>query len=1019
MWEKTKNWFHNKPGHGSDLPCTLEVIGSSVPVDFKFFWVKKVSKQIIAWATNFTPNYEDSPMYIDRNIGVDIFLSPEADRILLVLTNKHTIRSLELHGRLTATQEEILHQWIQSFGSNKKLVHETLWQSFNIKPLNEKFYQGIARSFVELVQHLTRAGINEQDAKLFTNRLIGRLVFCRFLQKKNIIAQEYDYFAVHEEEDSTSYYHSVLSKLFFSTLNLPVEERNQKLRSFWVDTKTPYLNGWLFEMRWIDKDSGIVFPVQFFQEFYAFLDEYNFTTDESTSNYQQVAVDPEMLGRVFENLLAEQSTETGKQARKAKGAFYTPREIVDYMCKESLRTYINQKLTDQSVPESDREKVLKQLFDTSDSDYALYSKNAAFDAIQVKYRGKIIDMLDNLTVIDPACGSWAFPIGMMQIILQCYERILPETKFDPVETKKNIIENSLFGVDIEPMAIEIARLRAWLAIVVDEIDASKVDPLPNLDFKFVCANSLVQLPSWPQQIWLDQDSRLQQNLEEWRHKYFRARSPQSKKNIRQEYEALLHSGLFETTYTDLLKSYNPFDASSPSKFFDPQYMFGKEGFDIVVGNPPYIWEKLNKKTFDIVKDTPLGNRFYLGKMDFFYYFFHLWIDLLHNGGVLSYITTNYFITATWWVKLREDFRARTDLIKLINFGELKVFESALWQHNMITVLEKKNDNTPSYCNTSVTYNKWYLWNEILESIIYSRDKNTSYFHIPQDELYDINWYIKLTYWPVDVILNKLLVSSSRLDKVANAFKGITTWRDSVYVLADQDISYTNSHDIKYLKKWYKNSDISKYSVSKDTSKRVIYLTKYDTNIDNTSFIKDYLNKNKEEIIARKDANLKWNFKKWYWWVLATPRMEIGFETPNIVVPQRSKTNTFGYSNDEFYGSWDIYYITQPKDWYTLKFLLGILNTHLIYVRLYYRWKRKWEMLELFQKPLSEIPIPKITANNKDKADQLESLVEQILAKKKDDQDMDTSEIERQIDDLVYELYELTPDEVKLIEGERK
>jgi len=145
--------------------------------------------------------------------------------------------------------------------------------------------------------------------------------------------------------------------------------------------------------------------VQFFQEFYAFLDEYNFTTDESTSNYQQVAVDPEMLGRVFENLLAEQSTETGKQARKAKGAFYTPREIVDYMCKESLRTYINQKLTDQSVPESDREKVLKQLFDTSDSDYALYSKNAAFDAIQVKYRGKIIDMLDNLTVIDPACGS--------------------------------------------------------------------------------------------------------------------------------------------------------------------------------------------------------------------------------------------------------------------------------------------------------------------------------------------------------------------------------------------------------------------------------------------------------------------------------------------------------------------------------------------------------------------------------------------------------------------------------------
>ncbi len=603
MGERTKNRFHNLPWHGSDLPCTLEVSWLNIPIDFRFFWLKKASKQIIAWVSNFTHNYEDSPVFADENVGIDIILPDSTDKVILVLTNKYVLRTLELYGSLSATQEEILHQWVQDFGGNKKLIHETLWQSFNIKPLNIKFYQAIARAFTELVQHLERDGIDSHEAKLFTNRLIWRIVFCWFLKKKNIIAEQYNYFELSDQDDSTSYYHSILSTLFFATLNLPVAERTKKVRELGVDIQTPYLNGWLFEKKAYDTDTKVTFPVKFFHTFFEFLNGYNFTTDESTSSYQQVAVDPEMLGRIFENLLAEQNTETGEQARKAKGAFYTPREIVDFMCKESLKTHISQKLLAVDVVESEREIILEQLFAKSDSEYALYSKNAAYDAIQVKHRWKIIDILDNMTVIDPACGSGAFPMGMMQIILQCYERILPETKFDPVETKKKIIENTLFGVDIEPMAIEISRLRAWLAIIVDEIDANKVEPLPNLDFKFICANSLIKLHhnEW----WLWDKPDLKETLAELRHKYYRSRTTKSKTDIKDKYLSLINDwNLFESKYSDALKSFNAFDASKPAKFFDPEYMFWESWFDIVIGNPP--WDKVkaqDPKFFSLIDNS--------------------------------------------------------------------------------------------------------------------------------------------------------------------------------------------------------------------------------------------------------------------------------------------------------------------------------------------------------------------------------------------------------------------------------
>ena len=281
---------------------------------------------------------------------------------------------------------------------------------------------------------------------------------------------------------------------------------------------------------------------------------------------------------------------------------------------------------------------------------------------------------------------------------------------------------------------------------------------------------------------------------------------------------------------------------------------------------------------------------------------------------------------------------------------------------------------------SVTTQKGKLNHAILHSVVSGTDPSTQYYHIPQDQLFK-GGNICLTAGGVDEILEKMLTNTKFLGEIAHCYKGITTGRDSVYVLDYNEIeSCLAQEDQKYIKKWYKNSDISKYEVAKNTNKRVLYLTKNDTSLLNTQFVKKHLEENKSELIARKDANLIGNFKKGYWWVMATPRIEIDFLAEKIVIPQRSRTNTFGYSNSDFYASGDVYYILQSQPLYSIKFLLGILNSKIIYKWLYYRGKRKGEMLELYQEPLSKIPIPTLdTAHKQELARQIEALVEQILA----------------------------------------
>jgi type I restriction-modification system DNA methylase subunit len=637
---------------------------------------------MIAGAVNFTPNWEDADYTRDSStarVGIDFFLTP-TNSLIVALSNRGKLRIMELSDHVSNTQVEILASWRWVYSlSTREAMHTTLWEALKLESVNKKFYDGIAQSFTDLIQHLEKSGRHHEESKLFASRLHGRLLFVWFLRKKKgIISERFDYFTT-TDLSATEYYTKRLSPLFFECLNTPVAERHT------LDRDTPYLNGWLFDPKTDGYDwaaSTLTFPEGFFDRLYTHFDQFNFTTDESTPDYEQIAIDPEMLGRIFENLLATQVEATGEQARKAKGAFYTPREIVSYMCRESLRQYLYTRCS--------KHESIDRLLDTSVSDWAKAGTNSRRDNYTPEEQRSIIGALDDITILDPACGSGAYPMGMLQMMLQCYERL--DTRYDPYQVKLQIIKNNLYGVDIEPMAVEIARLRAWLSLIVDEPSDSKhVKPLPNLDFKFVCANTLIPLAS---ESGIFDKPWLKDEMKTLRDDYYSTTSRSKKESLKAKFEKLLDlgkgEGLFGSKQEQQLKSYHPFNVVSSCWFFDPEFMFGiEDGFDMVIGNPPYVQLQKFART-QIQKDLQdVGYYTFQKTGDLYALFYERGLELTKkHTGVLSYITSNKWMRAGYGDKLRAYFSDKNPLV-LIDCGP-GIFESATVDTNIIMVQNAPN-----------------------------------------------------------------------------------------------------------------------------------------------------------------------------------------------------------------------------------------------------------------------------------------------------------------------------------------
>ena len=697
--QKQITWFREHPESGSARIALQLFESDDCVLESTFYWFSENStKQKISATTGLTTNWEDSELTRKpgNKVGIDFILTKKADTLLIVLTDRQKHRVMELHDHLSNTQKQI---FINDLGSvsdyfdrasqdltkivSQKAIHESLWNAFQLKEVNRKFYEIIASYFDRLVETMeVQNNKNNENAKQFSSRLLGRLLFIWFLRKMNVINEEIGYFDT-SGKTSTSYYNDTLKMLFFNTLNKPVEERMHR------DKKTPFLNGGLFEAKENDYFfEELIFPDRYFEELFERFNEFNFTTDESTADFELIAVDPEMLGQVFESLLASQNSEEGNNERNKTGSFYTPREVVNFMCKESLRSYLYAKLDNSQLNPG-----IDQLIDLSDSKFLERKSTSQAELWGINSKStinKVKQALDDIKVLDPACGSGAFPMGMMQLLLRTYERVEP--RYDPYKLKLSIIENSIFGVDIQPMAVEISRLRAWLSVIVDDQDKQNVHPLPNLDFKFISANTLVELEDREDNVFSNPELDLE--LISLREKYFNARNPQRKKKIQQDYYNVIKQGPFsnyEDKRSGQLRTFDPFINQRAATFFDSKYMFGVDkGFDVIIGNPPYIHlEHMGKDDRSFYKS--LKYDVFAARGDMYSLFYEKGVHLLRNEGVLAFITSNKWMRAGYGKALRNFFVKETNPLLLIDLGS-GVFDSATVDTNILILEKSKNEH---------------------------------------------------------------------------------------------------------------------------------------------------------------------------------------------------------------------------------------------------------------------------------------------------------------------------------------
>ena len=915
---------------------------------------------------------------------------------------------------------------------------------------------------------------------------------------KNFIRNLYEKHKKEDVNNEKTFFEDYLEKLFYNNLS---EERGKIQYSVEFNSRIPFLNGGLFDPYGDYKWKETKFNLQ--DELFSnndgtgildIFDRYNFTVNENDSYEAEVAVDPEMLGKVFENLLDVSD-------RKSKGAFYTPREIVRYMTNESIMNYLLNNLEGKDITKNDLEYVFNLGEFTKEYDQQIFEREFLEEKKPLKdekgnsrlgmprniiIHSKLIDdLLAKVKIADPACGSGAFPLGILneivraRYILQFYIHLLEfflekdEKKYWAKKNKSmyslklDTIQNCLYGVDIEPSAIDITKLRLWLSIIVDSSNFD-VKPLPNLDFNFMIGNSLVDefegIKLFDEKLLKNTKKKYSKkttaikigfSFEDTLENYFNMQkeffNPYVKnksfiKNQLLDLEySLIEKNLKENYHENILKELKKIKTQRIKPYFIWKLFYGKvfmenEGFDIVIGNPPYIGEDGNKEKFREIAQTEFGKRNYMGKMDYFYFFFHLGLDLLKDGGILSFITTNYFLTADGAKKLREDLKRRSYLLNLLNFNEYKIFDSAKGQHNIITILEKKNKKIKKERNSEnfICNRKGNKNSKILDNILLRKDLETNYFSIEQDNIFEgehnfirVNGVQLKTGTVLDSILDKMMKELCKLSSVVQINQGVVSGCDKVSsallnkITKNIDIEIkdgifvfdlNNTRDSYFLmnltkdeknlfKPFFKNSEIFRYIANEIPQKYLLYLNKEIKEIDSFHNIKKYLSKFEEILLDRREAKngkIKYFHLQW-------GREKNIFYGEKLVCPYRSKKNIFAYTDKEWFCRSDVYIIKKISEKISLKFLLALLNSKLYYIWLFNKGKRKGDILELFPTSLYEIPIKIVSDEEQQKYVQI---VERIIELKK--LDKDTQELENQIDEMVYDLYELTEEEKELV-----
>ncbi len=588
---------------------------------------------------------------------------------------------------------------IQQFEKLKAsaLSLKDLTKAFSVDAVSDMFFDGYKKQYEDIIQYITGKRMvkvankweeqiknepcknimqefapfqnPEKAVRDYVKKLMGRLVFLQFLQKKGWMGVpinkewgEGDYeFIQHLFEKTTDKDHFVDEVLepLFDDLN---SERTNNLVSSAVggNIRVPYLNGGLFEREATD-ETQFPLPGKYMQNLLDFFASYNFTIDENDPDDAEVGVDPEMLGRIFENLLED---------NKDKGAFYTPKEIVSYMCRESLIAYLQTGIEDEATKEAIRQFVTTHDVNTLGTND--------------RFRQQVDEALKNVKICDPAIGSGAFPMGLLKELFQCRTALEGISLHQAAEIKTHIIQQNIYGVDIERGAVDIARLRFWLSLIVDE---ETPQALPNLDFKIMQGNSLLEQykgvdlstitelktekhGTYQTTMFDDMIDVLRLDLRKMLEEYYDCTDHHKKQSLRAKIidnvKQQLREQSINVDFGDIDLSGNNQFMLWHTWFYD---VFSQGGFDIVIGNPPYLFlsgkgspVKRLEKEGKIEEAQKLRNLLdTYGKVhkevsngcrDFYKWFYKIAIDVCRTNGVQSYITPDTFLSMPKYTDLR-------------------------------------------------------------------------------------------------------------------------------------------------------------------------------------------------------------------------------------------------------------------------------------------------------------------------------------------------------------------------------
>jgi adenine-specific DNA-methyltransferase len=771
----------------------------------------------------------------------------------------------------------------------------------------------------------------------------------------------------YTDKTHSTYYKAILQNLFFATLNTPMKKDDPKSRIFIEDAKQygykndgylqqgfyrysrfikdkekflkrfeqiPFLNGGLFDC--LDTHDGkkeiridgfsdnakhetrLKLPDELFftkeeltvdlskyledgknktvTGLITLLNKYIFTVAENTPIEEDVALDPELLGNVFENLLGAYLPESASTARKASGSYYTPKEIVNYMVDESLIYYFQ---TSLNRHDEDFLQNLRTLL-SYDTDHNPFQT-------EPKLTKKFIDTIETIKVLDPACGSGAFPMAILNKLTHLLHKLDPENKvwkekllkkIPPEireETEKSLenksvdyirklglIENCIYGVDIQTIAIQISKLRFFLSLLIEQtIDDAKpnrdIRALPNLETKFIAANTLLALNLNERGLaHTEEVEKLETELFKIREELFYANSRQKKlklqeqeKKIREQLKQVLCTIGLSAETTDKIANWDPFDQHQSADWFDPEWMFGiKDGFNIVIGNPPYIRQEM----LDSDYKTKLKENYpkvFTGTADLLVYFFAVAHRYLCSNGTLALITSNKWLRAGYGEKLRNFLKTETTLNAMIDFGDLPVFKQAI-AYPMILIAQKHAPKPDTHFRALEVESL-----DVLERL--GETVSTYAQPQPQADLDAKAWRIESPI--IARLMQKLKHNSIPLGEFVHGkfYRGIVTGCNEAFVIDAETRAKLIAEDPKsaeIIKPFLRGRDIKRYEINNPN----LYLIFTRRGID----IKKYPAIEKHLLQFKKQLEKKAGGNKWYELQVLARQYLNRFEKPKIV-----------------------------------------------------------------------------------------------------------------------------------------